>query len=94
MLALLRNLSLEPSNAVTSRLKGFIISPQHIALANLWNLAKHSVTLTQEEEGHLAACHRCRTAAGLCNQSKTLKEAERRYRVFVINGSLGNLPSA
>ena len=57
----------------------------HIALAVLWKSEKHSGTLTADEHRHLTACDRCGTAMTLCRQSDTLEEAERRYKVFVIN---------
>ena len=63
-------------------------SPQaheHIALVRVWNSRYDSNKLTPLEQRHLAACHRCSTAVAICNQSKTLEEAERRFKVFVIN---------
>jgi len=76
-----------PTQFVSLNALGFIISPHnHIALALLWDRQKDSTKLTTEEQSHLSGCARCDTALALCNQSKTLEEAERRYKIFVING--------
>jgi hypothetical protein len=58
---------------------------EHIALALLWNCQKESKKLTSLEQSHLSDCARCNTGLALCNQSRTLEEAERRHKVFVIN---------
>ena len=60
------------------------MSNEHIALALLWDSQKDSNKLLPLEHSHLSDCAHCNTALALCNQSKTLEEAERRYRVFVI----------
>ena len=58
---------------------------KHIALALLWRSQSDSQTLTSQEQSHLSGCGRCTGALALCGESKTLEEAERRYKVFVIN---------
>ena len=61
------------------------MSSEHIAPALLWNCRQDSNKLPLLEQSHLSGCAHCNTALTFCNQSETLEEAERRYRIFVIN---------
>jgi hypothetical protein len=55
-------------------------SPEHIPLAQLWEVRTTSGLLSDEEVAHFTHCGRCINIWGICLMSHSLEDAERRVR--------------
>jgi hypothetical protein len=53
------------------------MSPEHVSLECLWEYHRDALALSLDQFTHICACDDCLAMLGVCEMSKTMKQAAR-----------------